>query len=147
MCPFQEAEDEKVPTTLTETRRLALVNMDWDHIKVLILLTGIYSDVKPEMVFYIWFSLLFSHLQAVDILAVMNSFLPKGGQILSVIVYPSEFGLEQMKEEEKHGPQIFAGADNDDGDEQVEDQEIINERLRRYEIAKLRSLLAFWRWK
>ena len=74
---------------------------------------------------------------------MMNSFLPKGGEILSVTVYPSEFGLEQMKEEEKRGPQIFSGADNDNGDEQVEDQEIINERLRRYEIAKLRSLLAF----
>ena len=53
MCPFQEAEDEKVPTTLTETRRLALVNMDWDHIKVLILFTSIYIDVKPEAAFYI----------------------------------------------------------------------------------------------
>jgi hypothetical protein len=31
---MQEAEEEKVPTTLTETRRLALVNMDWDHLKV-----------------------------------------------------------------------------------------------------------------
>jgi hypothetical protein len=76
----------------------------------------------------------------VDILAVMNSFLPKGGQILSVIVYPSEFGLQQMKEEEKRGPQIFSETEEDDGDEQVEDQEIITERLRQYEIAKLRSL-------
>jgi hypothetical protein len=52
--------------------------------------------------------LCWSKIQAVDILAVMNSFLPKGGQILSVIVYPSEFGLQQMKEEEKRGPQIFS---------------------------------------
>lgn len=84
--------------------------------------------------------LCWSKIQAVDILAVMNSFLPKGGQILSVIVYPSEFGLQQMKEEEKRGPQIFSETEEDDGDEQVEDQEIINERLRQYEIAKLRSL-------
>ncbi|KAH7300245.1 hypothetical protein KP509_24G052900 [Ceratopteris richardii] len=105
----EEVEEEKVPTTKTETRRLALVNMDWDHIR------------------------------AVDILAVMNSFLPKGGQILSVSVYPSEFGLQQMKEEEKRGPQIFQPGGSDDSDE---DEDVVMERLRKYEKDKLRYYYA-----
>ena len=63
-------EAEKVPTTTDGTRRFAMMNMDWEHIK------------------------------AVDLFMLMRSFLPKGGRVDSVTVYPSEFGIEQMKTEE-----------------------------------------------
>ncbi|MCO5568864.1 hypothetical protein L7F22_022566 [Adiantum nelumboides] len=105
----EEAEEEKVLMTETETRRLALVNMDWDH------------------------------LRAVDLLAVMNSFLPKGGQILSVSVFPSEFGLQQMKEEEKRGPQKIFQSQSSDEDEEDADEGVNMERLRQYERDKLRK--------
>jgi hypothetical protein len=65
-----EEAAEKVPTTNEETQRLALMNMDWEHIK------------------------------AMDLLVLLRSFLPKGGRVDSVTVYPSEFGLKQMEEEE-----------------------------------------------
>ncbi|KAI5054768.1 hypothetical protein GOP47_0029913 [Adiantum capillus-veneris] len=110
--PSEEVEEEKVPTTETETRRLALVNMDWDHIR------------------------------AVDILAVMNSFLPKGGQIVSVLVFPSEFGLQQMKEEEKRGPQALFQSESSDEDEEDADEGLNMERLRQYERDKLRYYYA-----
>lgn len=106
------SDEEKVPRTGTETRRLALVNMDWDHIR------------------------------AVDILAVINSFLPKGGQIVSVSVLPSEFGLQQMKEEEKRGPQALFQSNDTDDDEEDADEGLNMERLRQYEKDKLRYYYA-----
>lgn len=73
-------------------------------------------------------------MQAVDLYVVLSSFLPKDGQILSVAVYPSEFGLQRMKEEEVHGP---VGLFDDENDEDNED-EIDYEKLRAYETSKLR---------
>uniref|UniRef100_A0A803TCZ8 ESF1 nucleolar pre-rRNA processing protein homolog n=1 Tax=Anolis carolinensis TaxID=28377 RepID=A0A803TCZ8_ANOCA len=56
------------------TSRLAVCNMDWDRLK------------------------------AKDLLALFNSFVPKGGVIFSVKIYPSEFGKARMKEEVASGP-------------------------------------------
>ena len=67
---------------------------------------------------------------------MLSSFLPKGGQIVSVSVYPSEFGLQRMKEEEVQGPVgLF---DGDDDGEKDGDDEIDTEKLRAYEKSKLR---------
>ena len=59
-----------------ETSRLAVVDLDW------------------------------SRLRAVDIMAVLRSFLPKAGRITRVTVYPSDFGMQRMKEEAVLGPQV-----------------------------------------
>ncbi|KAI1460313.1 hypothetical protein F4805DRAFT_390036 [Annulohypoxylon moriforme] len=72
------------------TRRLAIVNLDWDHIK------------------------------SADLLALFSSFVPKGGRIERISIYPSEFGKERMQREELEGPpkEIFKGSDSqDDGSE------------------------------
>lgn len=47
-----------------------------------------------------------SHIRAVDILAVLRSFLPKGGRIERVTVYPSDYGLQRMAREASMGPQV-----------------------------------------
>lgn len=73
---------------------------------------------------------------------LLSSFLPKGGQIKSVAVYPSEFGLKRMEEEAVHGPvglfdeEKGKGKNSDDEDE--DDDEIDNEKLRAYELSRLR---------
>ncbi|KAF2671672.1 hypothetical protein BT63DRAFT_422213 [Microthyrium microscopicum] len=54
--------------------RLAVVNLDWDNIR------------------------------AEDIMCVASSFAPPEGRIVSVTVYPSEFGRERMEREEVEGP-------------------------------------------
>ncbi len=57
------------------TSRLAVVNLDWDNVR------------------------------AQDIFAVASSFLPaQGGSVVSVTVYPSEFGRQRMEREELEGP-------------------------------------------
>src|SRR4051812_46082566 len=50
--------------------RLAVVNLDWDNIR------------------------------AEDLMAVFSSFLPAGGRLLKVAIYPSEFGKERIEREE-----------------------------------------------
>lgn len=97
------------------TRRLAIVNLDWDHIK------------------------------SADLLALFSSFVPKGGRIERISIYPSEFGKERMQREELEGPpkEIFKGKsdsqdegseadseeDSDDEDDEDDDEKIKNELL------------------
>ncbi|KAL5711136.1 hypothetical protein ACHQM5_021627 [Ranunculus cassubicifolius] len=91
----EEEEVENVPEIEKETRRLAVVNMDW------------------------------SQIRAVDLYVVLTSFLPRGGQIISVSVYPSKFGIERMEEEAVKGPAGLFDSDNakqkEDNDEDSDD--------------------------
>lgn len=72
-------EAEEVPMG-DVTKRIAVVNLDWDNIS------------------------------AADIFAVSSSFGPAEGGVLRVSVYPSEFGRERMDREDLQGPpkEIFA---------------------------------------
>lgn len=73
---------------------------------------------------------------------MLSSFLPKGGQIVSVAVYPSEFGLKRMEEEELHGPIGLFDDENERSDDDG-DNEIDEEKLRAYEKSHLRCLNLF----
>ncbi|KAJ2232761.1 pre-rRNA-processing protein esf1, partial [Coemansia sp. RSA 485] len=115
-----------------ETKRFACINLDWDHV------------------------------HAVDLLTVFSGFKPDGGAVLSVKIYPSDFGKERMSKEAVEGPprEIFAtrkqkGSDidsdsEDDSDsdndlikQQVADNEEFNQvALRKYELERLRYYYA-----
>lgn len=117
-----------------ETHRLAVVNLDWNQIQVTfnfsVLCDWFYLNIMPVFL-----------LQATDLFVVLSSFLPKEGQILSVTVYPTEFGIERMKKEEVHGPVGLFDDDNDKNtkdDDTDDDNEIDNEKLRAYELSRLR---------
>uniref|UniRef100_A0A0V0IQE8 Putative ESF1-like n=1 Tax=Solanum chacoense TaxID=4108 RepID=A0A0V0IQE8_SOLCH len=109
-------QKEDVPEIDKETKRLAVVNMDWGRVK------------------------------AVDLYMLLSSFLPRGGQITSVAVYPSDFGLKRMEEEAVHGPVgLFdeeKAKDEDSDDEEDDDEEMDNEKLRAYEMSRLRYYYA-----
>ncbi|KAF3511501.1 hypothetical protein F2Q69_00002914 [Brassica cretica] len=62
--------------------------------------------------------------------------------VLSVAVYPTEFGLERMKHEEMHGPatDVVDEKKEDNGDEEKEDEDVKNERL----CAYLKSTLKYY---
>ncbi|KAF0300398.1 Pre-rRNA-processing protein esf1 [Amphibalanus amphitrite] len=106
------------------TARLALCNMDWDRIK------------------------------AQDIMVLMSSFLPPGGVISQVAIYPSEFGKKRMAEEEEHGPpELFDVKEKEDSDSSDEDDDERKddgeptalsqmEYVRRYQLSRLRYYYA-----
>ncbi|XP_015281492.1 PREDICTED: ESF1 homolog [Gekko japonicus] len=96
------------PRTDKVTRRLAVCNMDWDRLK------------------------------AKDLLALLNSFVPKGGVIFSVKIYPSEFGKVRMKEEEANGPTELLSLPAD----VTEKDSIYKETLREYQFKRLRYFYA-----
>ncbi|OQO00192.1 hypothetical protein B0A48_13979 [Cryoendolithus antarcticus] len=75
------------------SRRIAAVNLDWDNIR------------------------------AADIMVLANSFVPAGGKIQSVVIYPSEFGRERLEREQMDGPprEIFASSNRQDNDDSESD--------------------------
>ncbi|KAK3311813.1 hypothetical protein B0H66DRAFT_571383 [Apodospora peruviana] len=133
-------EEESVATGEV-TNRIAVVNIDWDHIK------------------------------SVDLLALFTSFVPAGGRIEKISIYPSEFGKERMQREELEGPprEIFksskeegnsdddesdsedeASDGDEDSDEEIKrelleegnDQDFDNDKLRTYQLDRLRYYYA-----
>ncbi|XP_048791441.1 ESF1 homolog [Lagopus muta] len=100
--------DKDAPRGDEITSRLAVCNMDWDRLK------------------------------AKDLLALFNSFIPKGGTIFSIKIYPSEFGKERLKEEEQQGPkELFDLPENT-----TEKDELYKEKLREYQFKRLKYFYA-----
>ncbi|KAI3940004.1 hypothetical protein MKW98_029780 [Papaver atlanticum] len=83
-------------------------------------------------------------LMAADLFVVMSSFLPKSGKIVSIAVYPSEFGLKRTEEEAVKGPvRLFDdGKVKSDDDDDDDHHEIDEEKLRAYEKSRLRYYYA-----
>ncbi|XP_058799477.1 ESF1 homolog [Phymastichus coffea] len=101
--------DKDAETTEEITCRLAACNMDWDRIR------------------------------AVDLMVLFNSFLPPEGVIKSVTIYPSEFGLQRMKEEEVKGPTELVESQAEKSDEDNENLDDDNEEGSSYSMEKLRK--------
>ncbi|KAL1006135.1 hypothetical protein UPYG_G00068260 [Umbra pygmaea] len=93
------------------TQRLAVCNMDWDRMK------------------------------AKDLLALFNSFKPKGGVVLSVKIYPSEFGKDRMKQEQTQGPMELMTLPEDPAND-TEEEKIYREKLRDYQFKRLKYFYA-----
>ncbi|XP_037327819.2 ESF1 homolog [Pungitius pungitius] len=91
--------------------RLAVCNVEWDRIK------------------------------AKDLLALVNSFVPKGGAVLSVKVYPSEFGKERLKAEETQGPMELRPLPEDSEDDNEEERGH-REKMRNYQFKRLKYFYA-----
>ncbi|XP_036177935.1 ESF1 homolog isoform X1 [Myotis myotis] len=100
--------DKDAPRSDEITRRLAVCNMDWDRLK------------------------------AKDLLALFNSFKPKGGVIFSVKIYFSEFGKERMKEEQVQGPVELLSIPED----APEKDWTSREKLRDYQFKRLKYCYA-----
>ncbi|XP_017767473.1 PREDICTED: ESF1 homolog [Eufriesea mexicana] len=108
--------DKEAETTNEITHRLAVCNMDWDR------------------------------LRAEDLMVLFNSFLPLGGFIHSVTIYPSEFGLQRMKEEEIKGPkeltEIKEEEEIEDKSDNEEGSSYHMEKLRQYQLNRLKYYYA-----
>lgn len=66
---------EQIPES-DETRRIAVVDLDW------------------------------SRIRAVDLFAVLSSFLPTGGKLERLTVYLSDYGKERIEAENREGPTV-----------------------------------------
>lgn len=113
------------------SRRFAVVNLDWDNVR------------------------------AVDLFKAFSSFATGSGRVVSVTIYPSEFGKERMEREEMEGPptdifrpkgnaRVVDSADSADDEEEVTEKTIVKEdkgeefdsgKLRNYQLERLRSTL------
>lgn len=129
--PDEQGEDGEGVPMGEPSSRLAVVNLDWDNIR------------------------------AVDLMTVFSSFTPGNGRISNISVYPSEFGKERMAREEMEGPpkEIFAQrkpetkeedgesvlkGDEDESDGKEDDEEIKKSLVREdqgeeFDSAKLRN--------
>lgn len=131
----EDNEKENIPV-LDPTTRIAVVNLDWDH------------------------------LNSTDLFATFSSFLPKGGNIRSVTIYKSEYGKKRLAEEDLNGPprEIFnpikdnnqSDSDSDDDEDldlakaskkliqenNGEEEEFNFSELRRYQLQRLRYYYA-----
>jgi len=84
MVGGEDGEDDDAVEMGEVSRRLAIVNLDWDNIR------------------------------ATDLMAAASSFAPPEGRILDVTIFPSEYGKERMEREEQEGPdpKLFANSRN-----------------------------------
>lgn len=104
---FEEEEEQSEGIPMGEvSSRIACVNLDWDNIC------------------------------SVDLMAVATSFAPPTGKILSVTIFPSEFGRERMEREEMEGPpkELFQDSkkkESDSEEDSDEDSEEEDERVKK----------------
>lgn len=115
------------------TNTLAVVNLDWDHVK------------------------------STDLMITFSGFVPKGGKIENISIYPSEFGKERMQREEVEGPpkELFQKKttkrskkhhSDDESDEEINIKDLYEEgdaekdvdsrALRHYQLERLRYYYA-----
>ncbi|XP_011610969.1 ESF1 homolog isoform X2 [Takifugu rubripes] len=99
------------PRTEEVSTRLAVCNMDWDRLK------------------------------AKDLLVLLNSFTPTGGAVLSVKIYPSEFGKERLKMEDAQGPLELRTLSHESEDD-TEEEKVYREKMRDYQFKRLKYFYA-----
>lgn len=140
------SEDEEDADEVPRSRRIAVVNLDWDHVRAAHLFKIVSSVVSPS---------------APLASSVTKKPLPNNskrsfkdapqlnivrGKVLSVTVYPSEFGKERMEREEREGPpaEIFKKK-KESGElttkslfEVGGEDEVDDNALRKYQLERLR---------
>ncbi|XWX01208.1 hypothetical protein V2A60_009234 [Cordyceps javanica] len=131
---LQKLQDEQAEVETGEvSKRIAIVNLDWDHVN------------------------------STDLFALFSSFIGDSpGRVTKVSVYPSEFGKERMQREEIEGPpkELFKESnensdsdeeeDSDDENERIknkliqegDDQDFDSDALRKYQLDRLRYYYA-----
>lgn len=135
----KEHGDEEEVSGANRTRRLAVVNLDWDHVRAIHLYKIFSSYVSPSVPDTAsGYRLLGSKDRTGTASRVVR------GKILSVRVYPSQFGKERLAREDKEGPPTVLFKENDGEGEEPGLHEVGNgedyneEALRKYQLDRLR---------
>jgi hypothetical protein len=133
---FIKADKERGAEPETEpTRRLAVVNLDWDNVKAVHLFKMLSSLVTSGL------------LSSSD---AKGSKTTVRGQVLSVRVYASDFGRERLAKEEREGPpaELFKKPKEFEHEDEVNEttifetgdaaEEVDEDALRKYQLERLR---------
>ena len=140
----KENPEDTVPEA-ERTRRIAVVNLDWDHVRAIHLYKIFSSLVSPTALAAASTSA--SHGK---VSKAKGPGIAVRGKVLSVRVYPSEFGKARMEREEKEGPplELFKKKTEED-EEEINEKTIFEvgggedydeEALRKYQLERLRSV-------
>lgn len=147
-------DEDEVQPDATRTARLAVVNLDWEHVRAshLYKICASLVSLTAPVVRASTSSLSeptsgrrkFGHGDPGQINVVR-------GKVLSVRVYPSDFGKKRMEREEKEGPppEIFKKKQDLDVDEVNErtiyevggEEDYDEDALRKYQLERLRFVL------
>jgi hypothetical protein len=148
----REQPEEESKGDIEHTRRLAVVNLDWDHVRAVHLFRIFSSLVSPTALSYIPPAArdTTNEKKGKHGQAVSKAGSVVRGKVLRVAIYPSEFGKERLAREEKEGPpaEIFGRKEDIDEDinekniYDVGDENVYNEdALRKYQLERLRQAL------
>ncbi|KAH7882945.1 hypothetical protein F5I97DRAFT_1930559 [Phlebopus sp. FC_14] len=142
---------DEVPD-VRKTTRLAVVNLDWDYVRAVHLYKIFSSLVSPNAprTSSVTSTRVQPHPEETSRSVVANI---ARGSILSVRVYPSEFGKKMMAREEKEGPppEVFKKKKNAEDNEEVNAKTIYEtgtgedydeDALRTYQLERLRYYYA-----
>jgi len=137
VAPHSKIAPEDEQEGSRRTRRIAVVDLDWDYVRAAHLYKIFSSAVSPVKSF--------SKSDAVFTPAMQ-------GKVLSVRIYPSKFGLERMAHEEKGPPpELFKKNIKTDYEEDVNERTIYEtgnsgeydeDALRKYQLERLRYYYA-----
>jgi hypothetical protein len=137
----QAAHQPKIPSeddqeSSLRTRRIAVVDLDWDHIRAIHLYKIFTSTIVPA-------GSSSSRPTRVSVPMVR-------GEVLSVRIYPSKFGLERMAHEENGPPsELLKKIKSLDGEEDVNERTIYEtgnadeydeDALRKYQLQRMRCV-------
>lgn len=144
----QAKEDAKTHSDMPRTSRLAVVNLDWDHVRASHLYKICASLVSPSAP--VTASSTTTHRDRADGIKIKTTTVVRG-RVLSVKIFPSEFGAKRMAKEEEEGPPSYIFKKTD----QVLDEDDVNEKnvyqiggedeydedaLRTYQLERLRCV-------
>ncbi|PFH54421.1 hypothetical protein AMATHDRAFT_135225 [Amanita thiersii Skay4041] len=145
----QAHPEEPTEQNAERTRRLAAVNLDWDHVRAVHLYRICSSLVSPTASLPSTSS--FTKRRKGDEKGPIGAHNVIRGQVLNVKVYPSEFGKKRMAREEKEGPPAEIFKHRRDGSEDVNEKNIFEvgdeedydeDALRKYQLERLRYYYA-----
>lgn len=82
-------------------------------------------------------------VNAVDLMILFNSFVPDGGVVKKVTIYPSEFGKSRMKEDDINGPQELMRLAAEKRKKQIDEYEVL-EKIEKGQISKFINIVSLY---
>ena len=144
----QLPQEDEAQEDIGRTCRIAIVNLDWDHVRAIHLYKIFSSLVSPTAPVATSSPKSIVHPDRQHSVRGASSTVARG-KVLSVRVYPSEFGKERMAREEKEGPpaEVFKRKKDFEDEEDINEKTIYEvgdeidydeDALRKYQLERLR---------